>query len=49
MLFLALQRVILEKGQNINFWILVGAAFHAMLTCKPVQISFQVELKINED
>ena len=41
--------MILEKGQNIIFWKIVGAGFHAMLTCKPVQTSFQVDLEIYED
>ena len=36
MLFLALQRMILEKCKNINFWKLVLADFHAILTCRPV-------------
>ena len=49
MLFSALLRVILEKCQNINFWKLVGAGFHAILTCKPVQTSFQVDIEIYED
>ena len=49
MLFLALQRVILEKCQNINFWKLVGAGLHAILTYRPVTTGFQVDLEIYKD
>ena len=49
MLFLALQGVILQKYQNINFWKLVRAALHAISTCGPVQTSFQVDIQIYED
>ena len=45
---LALQRVILEKCQNINFWKLGVAGFHAILTSKPVQTSLQVDIEIYE-
>ena len=41
--------IILEKRQNINFWDLVGAGFHAILTCKPVPTSFQVDIEIYTD
>ena len=41
--------IILEKCQNINFWDLVGAGFHAILTRKPVPTSFQVDIDIYED
>ena len=49
MLFLALQRVILQKCQNINFWKLVPAGFHAILTFGPVKTSFQVDIEIYEN
>ena len=39
----------LETRQNIDFWDLVGAGFHAILTCKPVPISFQVDIEIYTD
>ena len=34
---------------NIIFWKLVPAGFHAILTCRPVYTSFQVDIKIYED
>ena len=39
----------LQKCQNINFWKLVRAGFHAILTCGPVLTSFQVDIEIYED
>ena len=40
---------IAEVLKNINFGKLVGAGFHAILTCKPVQTSFLVDIKIYVD
>ena len=47
--YLALQMVILEKCQNINFCKLVWAGVYAILICKPVQTSFQVDIEIYQD
>ena len=33
----------------MNFWKLVRAGFHAILTCGPVQTSFQVNIEIYEE
>ena len=33
----------------MNFWKLVRAGFHAILTCGPAQTSFQVDIEIYED
>ena len=41
--------MILEKCKNINFWKLVRAGFHAIVTCGPVWTSFQVDIEIYED
>ena len=38
-----------KMSKDINFWKLVGAGFHAIITCNPVQTSFQVDLEIYED
>ena len=35
--------------KNINFWKLVRAGFHAILTCGPVKNSLQVDIEIYED
>ena len=39
----------MQKCQNINFWKLVRAGFHAILTCGPVKTSFHVDIEIYED
>ena len=39
----------IKKVSNINFWKLVPAVFHAILTCGPVKITFQVDIEIYED
>ena len=36
-------------SKNINFWKLVRAGFHAILTCGPIKTSFQVDIEIYED
>ena len=36
----------MQKCQNINFWKLVPAGFHAILIYEPVETSFQVDIEI---
>ena len=49
MLFLALQRVILEKCQKYERLLTILAGFHAIYTCQPVKAGYQVDIEIYID